>query len=100
MIRHEARGGLADGIARAIDSTVPVNNDALLAKMRADLRGCDSCADYAANVGRDMWLGGIQECLRLAKIYVKSEQDRVFSETAQPYDEIDWTKFEKQLERL
>lgn len=39
--------------------------------MRADLRGCDSCADYAANVGRDMWLAGIQECLRLAREHLR-----------------------------
>lgn len=108
-IRHEARSGLSERMNHGRCSVCDTREG-------EGVRGTghhDSCSvldprpsghGHPEVLSRGMrnraYRDGIQECLRLAKIYVKSEQDRVFDETAQPYDEIDWAKFEKQLERL
>lgn len=67
-IRHEARGGLAEQ---------------MLTRKQA--------ADWAANVGRDMWLGGVQECLRLAREHLRGSDG----------GEINgWEDLERAVERL
>jgi hypothetical protein len=47
VIRHEARGGLADGLKQSFTRK--------------------ESADWASDVGREMWLAGVQECLKLAR---------------------------------
>jgi hypothetical protein len=73
VIKHEARGWLADGIPRA---------------------GTRECAEYAAKVGQDMWQAGLKRGLELAKEHAFLTSDR-------PYDAeyIDWSEVEKAIER-
>lgn len=70
-IRHEARGGLADGLKQSFTRK--------------------EAADWASDVGREMWLGGVQECLRLAREHLRGSDG----------GEINgWEDLERAVERL
>jgi hypothetical protein len=73
VIKHEARGGLAEG----------------LGKVGALWNGTQ-----VGDVARDMWLAGLQRGLELAK-------ERAFLTSDRPYDAeyIDWSEVEKAIER-
>lgn len=60
-------------------------------RLRGITRGTKDCADYAAQVGQDMFRAGIQECLRLAKEHLSGGWG----------GEINgWDDLERALERL
>lgn len=49
-------------------------------------------ADWATDVGRDMWLAGIQECLKLAKEHLHTDR---YGNKIEGWDDL-----ERALERL
>lgn len=87
MIRHEARGGLAPRNHARDERNLPSPENGGLKQTFTR----KEAADWATDVGREMWLGGIQECLKLAKEHLRGADG----------GEINgWDDLERALERL